>query len=309
MIPSLTELMFDSKCSIHAPVVIDLISDDDVAPVVKKERKGKTPVVIDLISDDDVAPGVIDLISDDDEPRGGASSASGGEEQSKSPGDEIIDLTNSHDLGKSPTHCENLYLRTTSLSEDQSNSGDYVALFTKHAMKPGTLVGIYTGDFMTNAEYKKRYKEDSNVGRYAIEVYGVEMTILPKIGEGEASPNHINDPMSAINEPGSTQTANCFARTVKLDIGMHAFYHVCIYTCVQVKAGEELTWMYGLHFDRVGYKNGEPCADKLIKELHRRKNLEDSEPMLRASMEPRPGECAHSVLVSPGAKKQKNRRK
>ena len=176
------------------------------------------------------------------------------------------------------------------LREDDCGGG--MGLFTAKDMPEGRLVGIYTGNFLTNAEYKTHINTHPNATRYALEVAGVKITIIPHIEKGASSPDHQLDTMSAINEPDSGESANCFAKTCNYATESGVSYYVCIYTCKKVDADQQLTWMYGYNFERKGYEQGDPCTCRTISRLEKQGVLDDPVPMLRASMSERPENTA-----------------
>ena len=109
-----------------------------------------------------------------------------------------------------------------------------------------------------------------------MEVENHDVTLAPATDEAGAV-DFTRHAAAAANEPSASGAANAFsqAMVVELLVGpdaeLRSYLVVCIFTCRDVAAGDEVLWNYGEGYEpqrqQAGYKAGERCPEALIRSV------------------------------------------
>ena len=149
-------------------------------------------------------------------------------------------------------------------------------MFTSKAIPAGSFVCFYTGTFYSNVEFENLppARRDA-LSKYAVEVENHGVTLAPAVGEA-GTVDFTRHAAAAANEPSASGAANAFSQgmVVELlgpDAELRSYLVVCIFTCRDVAAGDEILWNYGDGYEaqrqQSGYAAGEQCPEALIRSV------------------------------------------
>ena len=203
------------------------------------------------------------------------------------PGAVVIDLVSEDEteqepvlLPLDPTRRAGLYIAPSQVPVESGPSAGSTlqepGLFTSNAIPAGSFVCFYTGTFYSNAEFESLppARRDA-LSKYAVEVENHDVTLAPAVNEAGAV-DLTRHAAAAANEPSASGAANAFsqASVVELlgpDAEVRSYLVVCIFTCRDVAAGEEILWNYGEGYEpqrqQSGYAAGERCPEALIRSV------------------------------------------
>ncbi len=194
-----------------------------------------------------------------------------------------------HLQNSSPLHRDGLYVTSHYMQpkspflEESEVQDSGMGLYTTSNIREGEFVAFYTGRLMTQEQIDRLPRADQDTNDTAESYFmGLDvdkkdlMIVVPlhqlfddaaeKIGN---SVNYEINPAAMINEPSYDGEANVYARTETIEVDVEGqknkFYAVCLYTCKEVLAGQELLFHYGSSKEmkemreKRNYTVGKPC--------------------------------------------------
>ena len=128
-----------------------------------------------------------------------------------------------------------------------------LGLFATTPKKAGQFVGVYTGTLLKYGE-----KMSAARRRYAMQLPALDAFVAPETVNGKT--NAERDTMSLANEPREGQVANMIVASKYYAIEGKTYSMLCLFCAIDVNAGEELTFSYGLGYRRrPKYTPGSPA--------------------------------------------------
>lgn len=203
----------------------------------------------------------------------------------------------------SPVHRKGLYVTDQASSQgnrskDRKVQGGALGLFTDEKIPNNEFVSFYTGKFLTKKQFDRESESMLNAAQNAKDIWDSyimavdidkstekeveELSIAVPVhrwfdntGKINGSVNFETNPAAMINEPSKHKFANVYAKTVPIELDVNGrpdtFFAVCIYTCQEILAHEELLFHYGESVEmknlraKKGYEVGKRCKTGVTK--------------------------------------------